>query len=86
MIDIEGIKEERLTREEIARRIQNREDFCTAQLWGMKITNGLYVTGSSALMNDDGNPGISAIINWQNTILSASPLTNIAFYEEMLAL
>lgn len=86
MFDLEALKEEQLTREEIAQRLRDREDFRTVQLWGSKITNGLYATGSTGIINDDGEPRISAIINWQNQILPATPMTNTSFYEEMLAL
>lgn len=85
MIDVEMIDEERLTREEIADRLVNRENFRTAQIWGAKLSDGLYLTGSSALMNDDNEYRLSAVINWEGTILPASPLTNVQFYEELLA-
>lgn len=84
MIDVDGIPEEKLSREEMADRMQLRENFRTPQLWGAKISEGLYATGSTALVNDDNEPRMSAIINWEGTILPASPLTNVSFYEEML--
>ena len=84
MIDVEAIPEESLRKEEIADRMASRENFRTPQLWGAKISEGLYATGSTALINDDNEPRVSAVINWQGQILPASPLTNISFYEKML--
>lgn len=84
MYDLEALPEESLTLEEIGQKIRDREEFRSPQIWGAKITNGLYATGSTALVNDDNEPRISAIINWQNQVLPASPLTNVSFYEELL--
>ena len=81
---IQGIPEESLKIEEMAKRVQARESFRTPQMWGASISIGCYLIGSSALMNDDNADHLLAAINYDDEILSASPTTYVPAIESLL--